>query len=86
MNVKDKIVLITGSTRGIGNAIAREFVNNGAKVVICGSRLENAIKSTKELIEELNIPEDNILPVGITGDYKFRSKNLIIRIKTRSNK
>ena len=65
MNVKDKIVLITGSTRGIGNAIAREFLVGGAKVVICGSKLENAIKSTEELIEELNIPEDNLLPIGI---------------------
>lgn len=65
MNVKDKIVLITGSTRGIGNAIAREFLMGGAKVVICGSKLENAIKSTKDLIEELNIPEENMLPVGI---------------------
>ena len=65
MNVKDKIVLITGSTRGIGNAIAREFLVEGAKVVICGSKIDNAINSTKKLIEELNIPEDNILPVGI---------------------
>ena len=65
MNVKDKIVLITGSTRGIGNAIAREFLLEGAKVVICGSKIENAIKSAKVLIEELNVPEDNVLPVGI---------------------
>ena len=65
MNVKDKVVLITGSTRGIGNAIAREFINNGAKVVICGSKLENATKAVNNIIEELNISKDNILPVGI---------------------
>lgn len=74
MLVKDKVVLITGSSRGIGNAIAREFAENGAKVVICGSRLENAEKAKEEIIKELNIEEDNLLPVGInmkdTSDIK----------------
>lgn len=65
MLVKDKVVLITGSSRGIGNAIAREFAESGAKVVICGSRLENAEKAKEEIIRELNIEEDNLLPVGI---------------------
>ena len=65
MFVKDKVVLITGSSRGIGNAIAREFAESGAKVVICGSRLENAEKAKEEIIRELNIEEDNLLPVGI---------------------
>ncbi len=65
MLVKDKVVLITGSSRGIGNAIARDFAESGAKVVICGSRLENAEKAKEEIIRELNIEEDNLLPVGI---------------------
>ena len=33
MNVKDKVVLITGSSRGIGNAIARVFLENKHKVI-----------------------------------------------------
>lgn len=40
--LKDKIAVITGSSRGIGNAIAEEYLKNGAKVVICGSKKENA--------------------------------------------
>lgn len=65
MNVKDKVILITGSTRGIGNAIAKEFIKENAKVVICGSKLENSIRAVDELKKELNINDDYILPVGI---------------------
>jgi NAD(P)-dependent dehydrogenase (short-subunit alcohol dehydrogenase family) len=32
--LRDKVVLITGSSRGIGNAIARKFAHSGADVVI----------------------------------------------------
>ena len=45
MRLKDKVIIITGSTMGIGKAIAIKFVSEGAKVVIHG--LEN------ELAEDL---------------------------------
>ena len=84
MNVKDKVVLITGSTRGIGNAIAREFIKENAKVVICGSKLENAEKAKEDIIKELNVEEDNLLPVGIsmkdTSDIKRLVDNVIEKL------
>src|SRR5687767_5855494 len=36
MRLKDKIILVTGSTQGIGEAIARRAVAEGAKVIIHG--------------------------------------------------
>lgn len=65
MNVENKVVLITGSSRGIGNAIAREFVKDGAKVVVCGSKLENATKAAEEIKKDLNAGDDCVLPVGL---------------------
>lgn len=44
-----KVAIITGSTRGIGFAIASEFLKNGAKVAICGSRPETVEHALAEL-------------------------------------
>ncbi|MFZ5642678.1 MAG: 3-oxoacyl-ACP reductase FabG [Bacillota bacterium] len=35
MRLKDKVAIITGSGKGIGEAIARRFAMEGAKIVIC---------------------------------------------------
>lgn len=65
MNLKNKVALITGSTRGIGNSIAKLFLENGAKVVICGSTKENAEKAVTKMKEELNLTDDNIMGIGL---------------------
>jgi 3-oxoacyl-[acyl-carrier protein] reductase len=40
MNLKEKVAIVTGSSRGIGKAIAFELVQSGAKVVISGRNRE----------------------------------------------
>lgn len=49
--MKDKIVIITGGTSGIGKAIALAFAKRGARVVISG-RNEITLNSTKEELEQ----------------------------------
>lgn len=44
LNLKDKVVIITGGTTGIGKAAAFEFLKEGAKVTVC-SRSEKKIRS-----------------------------------------
>ena len=47
-----KTVVITGSTRGLGFEMAREFCTNGANVVINGvneKRLEDSVAKLREL-------------------------------------
>lgn len=65
MKLENKVALITGSTRGIGNDVAKLFLNEGAKVVICGSKKENAIKAVEEIKNEMNISDERLLPIGV---------------------
>src|SRR5512143_1786555 len=51
-SMKDKVVLITGSTRGFGYAIAEAMLNAGANIVISGrseDSLQKAITSLQKL-------------------------------------
>lgn len=52
MLLKDKVALVTGGTRGIGYSIVKTFLDNGAKVVLCGSRQETADKAVANLKAE----------------------------------
>ena len=44
MLLQDKVAIVTGGSRGIGFAIVKEYLKNGAIVVLCGSRRETAEK------------------------------------------
>ncbi|XP_075508975.1 putative chlorophyll(ide) b reductase NYC1, chloroplastic [Primulina tabacum] len=47
-------VVITGSTRGLGKALAREFLLSGDRVVVTSRSPESVIETIKELAENLN--------------------------------
>lgn len=49
MNLDGKVALITGATRGIGETTARIFVQQGAKVVLCGRSEEDGNRIAAEL-------------------------------------
>ena len=50
--LKDKVAIVTGGTRGIGYAIVKKYLENGAKVVLFGSREETVSKALASLKEE----------------------------------
>jgi 3-oxoacyl-[acyl-carrier protein] reductase len=51
MTLKDKIAIITGASRGIGKAIAKKFLGDGANVVICSRNIEAISRVAEELQE-----------------------------------
>jgi 3-oxoacyl-[acyl-carrier protein] reductase len=51
MRLKDKYAIVTGAGRGIGKAIAKKFLQEGAKVVICDLDETRLQASKKELSE-----------------------------------
>ena len=48
-SIKNKVVIVTGGTRGIGFSTVKTFLENGAKVALCGSRKETVDKALSEL-------------------------------------
>ncbi len=55
-DVKDRVAIVTGGSRGIGAAIVKVFLNSGAKVAVCARNSEKG----EAFVESLNLPEDRV--------------------------
>ena len=67
MLLKDKVAIVTGSSKGIGRGIAHRFAQEGAKIVING-RAPDAVKRTADEIRELGAPV-----IEVMGDVTVRA-------------
>ena len=47
LGIKDRVAIVTGGSRGIGRESAREFLQAGAKVMIC-SRTKDELEKTRD--------------------------------------
>ena len=47
--LENKVVLVSGSTRGIGKAVAREYLDEGARVAITGLHSDSTLQSANDL-------------------------------------
>lgn len=62
--LKEKVAIVTGGTRGIGYAIVRKYLQNGAKVILFGSREE----TVKQAIESLKSENSDWIVEGMYPD------------------
>jgi 3-oxoacyl-[acyl-carrier protein] reductase len=53
--LKDRLVLITASSTGIGKAVAELFAQEGCKVAICSRSKDNLLATAKEIKEKYSI-------------------------------
>lgn len=51
---KDKVVVVTGSTQGLGERFVRDFASKGAKVCVLGRRLEKAKEVARDINKSIN--------------------------------
>ena len=68
--MKDKVVVITGGTSGIGRALAFEFGIHGSKIVITGRNAE-ALSATLDALEAKGIEA-----LGVTADVTKPEDNI----------
>ena len=66
MFLKDKVAIITGASRGIGRAIALEFVRNGAKVTLCATSLE-ALERVHSEAEAIRAGSSILMQTNVTN-------------------
>jgi NAD(P)-dependent dehydrogenase (short-subunit alcohol dehydrogenase family) len=53
-SAKDKVIFISGASRGIGQATAVAFAEAGAKAIYLTARSEAALQATQALVNEVN--------------------------------
>jgi NADP-dependent 3-hydroxy acid dehydrogenase YdfG len=60
--IKDKVVVITGASSGLGEATARRLAREGAKLVLGARRLERL----RALAEELSLGDEAVVQTDVT--------------------
>ena len=73
MDIKNKIVIVTGASSGIGEALARLLSSRGAKVVLAARSKEKILKLAEELPDSLAFMVD----MSKEGEVK----NLVKKVK-----
>jgi NAD(P)-dependent dehydrogenase (short-subunit alcohol dehydrogenase family) len=78
MILKRKNAIITGSNQGLGKAIAKKFIEEGANVLICARNIELLSEAEKELSTKLSdgqklysFPVDISNPIEVENLYTF---------------
>ncbi len=79
--LEEKIVLISGSSKGIGQAIAEAFSSEKSKVIITYHHDEDAAKETAKKCEDLGAVETFIVKLDITDSESIKNCFMEVELK-----
>lgn len=68
ISVEGKVALVTGASRGIGQATALELARSGAKGVVITSRKQENVDQSKADLVDAGVDEDRILALAARAD------------------
>lgn len=87
LGLKDRVYVVTGATRGLGNATARELVADGAKVVVSGRDEESVAEAAAELgPNAVGVAVDNADPeaaarlIGAAREHFGRFNGVLVSV------
>lgn len=66
------VVWVVGASQGIGKALARQWAQHGARLILSSRKKESLVQLKQELVSTYGIEEGNVfvLPIDITESYK----------------
>ncbi|EFL31218.1 3-oxoacyl-[acyl-carrier-protein] reductase [Streptomyces viridochromogenes DSM 40736] len=87
LGLNDRVYVVTGATRGLGNASARELVADGAKVVISGRDEKSVAEAAAELgPNAVGVAVDNADPeaaarlIGAAREHFHRVDGVLVSV------
>ncbi|MAR95323.1 MAG: short-chain dehydrogenase [Gammaproteobacteria bacterium] len=83
-NLKNKSILITGSSRGIGKSIAQHCALHGANVVISSRKFDMCQKTADEI--NRNVDEDLAFPIAASISEENQLSELVIKTRDKFGK
>jgi short-subunit dehydrogenase len=76
-DLKNKVIIITGASSGIGKALSQELVSHGAYISIAARKEEKLIELKNKLCKEFSLPDNQILTTSTDVSKQNDCQNLI---------
>ena len=80
MNIQGKCAIVTGAASGIGQAVAFELAERGARAVALVDRSEDVLKVARMINDRMETPLAEAM-IGDTTDEEFRRKTFDLMLR-----